>query len=176
MKKIIIGLILACLMMTGCGYRMGSILPVNIKTITVPVFVNKTEEPGIEVSVTNQIINQFQIDGTLSIVGEEADVRLDGEIVEYRREPLRFSGKDFKDVTEYRLRIITRLTLLDLRTGQPMWKDRMIEGETTYVSSGSFTEVERTAIGTLTEEEKSQLPTLQEDLAHNVVESVVEGW
>lgn len=161
----------------GCGYRIGSILPVDIKTVAVPTFKNLTPEPGIEVGVTNQIINQFQIDGTLRVVEEsEADVRLDGELVEYRREPLRFTGRDFREVSEYRLRLITRLTFIDLKTGQPLWAGRVVEGETTYFVSGSFREAERTALGSLTEQERSQLPTLEEDLAHDVVESVVEGW
>lgn len=169
--------VLSGLIFVGCGYRMGSILPVNIKTIAVPMFKNTTQEPGVEVGVTNQIINQFQIDGTLNVVDEdEADVRLDGEIVQYLREPLRFTGGDFKDVSEYRLRLVTHLTLVDLRTGQPMWTNRRVEGETTYFLSGSFRETERTAVGALTSQERTQLPTLEEDLAHDVVESVVEGW
>lgn len=170
--------ILAALFLTGCGYRVGTILPMNIKTIAVPTFKNSTPEPGVEIGVTNQIINQFQIDGTLKIVeGEDADVRLDGELIEYRREPLRFTGTDFKDVSEYRLRLITRLTLIDVRTGQPIWAKRIVEGETTYFVGGdSLRDTERTALGALTEQERSQLPTLEEDLAHDVVESVVEGW
>ncbi|MBI1869647.1 MAG: LptE family protein [Chlamydiae bacterium] len=169
--------LLTALVLGGCGYRVGSILPSNLKTIVIPTFKNLTPEPGIEMSLTNQIINQFQIDGTLRVVEEEdADVRLEGEFLEYRREPLRFTGKDFKDVSEYRLRLITKISLIDLKTGQPLWKDRRVEGEATYFIAGSFREVERTAVGSLTEQEKSQLPTLEEDLSHHVVEAVVEGW
>ena len=172
-------LMLSFFAVLGCGYRVGSILPTHIKTIVIPTFRNSTPEPGVEVGVTNEIINQFQIDGTLRVVeadDESADVRLDGEIVEYRREPLRFTGTDFREVSEYRLRLITHLSLIDLRAGKPMWENRSVEGETTYFTAGSFREAELAARGNLSEEEKSRLPTLEEDLAHDVVESVVEGW
>jgi TolB-like protein len=170
--------LLVILFLTGCGYRVGTILPMNIKSIAVPTFKNSTPEPGVEIGVTNQVISQFQIDGTLKVVEEEdADVRLEGELLEYRREPLRYTGTDFKDVSEYRLRLITRLTLVDLKTGQPIWAKRVVEGETTYFVGGdSLRDTERTALGALTEQERSQIPTLEEDLAHDVVESVVEGW
>ncbi|MBI1883068.1 MAG: LptE family protein [Chlamydiae bacterium] len=177
MKKSFCWILLLALAFSGCGYRVGSILPTHTKAIAVPTFQNKTQEPGVEMGITNQIINQFQIDGTLQVVEEEdADLKLDGAIIEYRREPLRFAGQDFKQVTEYRLRLITHLTLIDLKTGEPLWKDRVVEGETTYFVSGSFRESERTALGALTSQERSGLPTLEEDLAHDVVESVVEGW
>lgn len=172
LKWFVLGSFLIC----GCGYRVGAILPPGISTIEVPVFRNSTQEPGIEVGVTNQIINQFQIDGSLKVIEEGADARLEGEIVEYRREPLRYTGTDFKEVSEYRLRLITHLNLVNIKTGEALWSGRTVEGEATYFVQGDFREVERTAIGTLTEQEKSQLPTLQEDLAYKVVESVVEGW
>jgi hypothetical protein len=177
-KNFALGAVFLSFLLTGCGYRVGSILPMNIKTIAVPTFKNSTPEPGVEIGVTNQIINQFQIDGTLRLVeGDDADVRLDGELIEYRREPLRFTGTDFKEVSEYRLRLITRLSLIDLKTGQPIWSKRIVEGETTYFVGGdSFRDTERTALGALTEQERSQIPTLEEDLAHDVVEAVVEGW
>lgn len=178
MKRISYILTMILLVSPGCGYRVGSILPSNIRTISVPTFKNLTMEPGIEISVTNEIINQFQIDGTLKVVEDdaEADVKLIGELIEYRREPLRFQGRDFREVSEYRLRLITRLTLIDVKTDTPTWQNRVVEGETTYFTSGSFRDVERTALGALTEQERTQLPTLLEDLAHDVVESVVEGW
>lgn len=177
LKRLSSLLILIVLSSSGCGYRLGSILPSNIKSVAVPTFKNMTPEPGVEMAITNEVINQFQIDGTLIVVeNDDADVRLEGEIIEYRREPLRFAGQDFREVSEYRLRLITRLTLVDLKTHKPLWSARTVEGETTYLVGGSFRETERTALGALTNQERSQLPTLQQDLAHNIVESVVEGW
>ncbi len=177
MKKYFSFFLLGLIFLNGCGYKMGSTLPSNIKTISIPTFKNLTPEPGVEMSITNEIINQFQIDGSVTVVeDEEADIRLEGEILEYRREPLRFTGQDFREVTEYRLRLIVRLTLIDVKTNQPIWSTRKVEGETTYFVGGSFRETERTALGALTSQERSQLPTLEEDLSRNVVEAVVEAW
>ncbi|MDP3979787.1 MAG: LptE family protein [Chlamydiota bacterium] len=169
--------LLCCFLMNGCGgYRLGSNLPGHLRTISIPTFINSTQEPGIEISITNEIINQFQIDGTLSISEDDPDLILHGELIGYRREALRYTGKDFKEVEEYRLRILAKLTLIETDKDQPRWKGRVVEGETTYFVAGDFREIERSAIGTLTEEERSQLPTLEEDLAHDVVDAVVEDW
>lgn len=177
MKKYFSFFLLGFIFLNGCGYRLGSTLPSNIKTISISTFKNLTPEPGVEMSITNEVINQFQIDGTVKVVeDEEADVKLEGEIVGYKREPLRFTGQDFREVSEYRLRLIVRLNLIDVKTNQPLWSDRVVEGETTYFVGGSFRETERTALGALTNQERSQLPTLEEDLSRNVVESVVEAW
>ena len=176
-KKLPFMLVMLCFVLNGCaGYRLGSNLPGNLRTVSIPTFKNQTREPGIEISITNEIINQFQIDGTLRVVDEDPDLILHGELIGYSREPLRYTGKDFKEVEEYRLRIRAKLTLIETASNTPRWKGRVVEGETTYFMSGDFREIERTAIGTLTEEERSQLPTLEEDLAHDVVEAVVEDW
>lgn len=172
-------IMLCCVLysLNGCGYRVGSILPLDINSIAIPTFKNKTMQHGIETSITNSIIERFQIDGTLRVMEKsDADVILVGELVQYKREPLRYSGKDFKNVIEYRLRIICKISMIDLATNEPIFENRIIEGETTYSTGGDLYERERSAIGTMLTSEKAQLPTLEEDLAYNVVESVVEGW
>ncbi|MFC1667770.1 LptE family protein [Chlamydiota bacterium] len=180
MKRLLIisiSMIVLSLQNISCGYRVGSILPLDIHSIAIPTFKNLTQKPGIETSITNKIIERFQIDGTLRVIEQkDADVLLTGELVDYRREPVRFSGEDYSDVREYRLTIVCKVSLINLVTQEEIWKDRLIEGETTYKTGGDLSERELTAIGTTLTSEKAQLPTLEEDLAYNVVESVVEGW
>lgn len=164
MKRLLIMfLIIAILSSSGCGYRVGSLLPADIKTIAVPMFINKTPEPELEAMVTNGIIQEFIADGTLQIVEEEnADTLLLGEIIDYRREPIRYTETEV--TREYRLIIAVRLTFKDLRHNEVMWENPRVEGEATFFVGTSLPESECIA-----------LPNTIKDLAHDVVEKVVEG-
>lgn len=158
--------LIICLLISvisGCGYRVGSLLPKDIKTIAVPMFTNKTPEPELEVMVTNGVIREFISDGTLRVVEEEnADTLLECEIIDYRREPLRYTQQEV--TREYRLLIAVRLVFKDLRRNEVMWENPRVEGEATFFVGTSLPESERLA-----------LPAAIKDLSHDVVEKVVEG-
>lgn len=157
----IIGIICGC--GSGCGYRIGSLLPQDIKTVAVPVFVNSTAEPELETITTNGVIQEIIYDGTLKIEEEKnADTLLLGEIIDYRREPLRFSKEEV--TREYRLLIAVKVTFIDLKRNETMWENPRIEGYTTFFVTTSLPESERRA-----------LPDAVKDLAHHIVEKIVEG-
>lgn len=163
-KKGLLAVILVSLLtVTSCGYRVGSLLPPDIKTIAVPIFENLTIEPELEIRVTNGIIREFVADGTLEVVEEgPADTLLIGEIIGYTRQPLRYTKQEV--TREYRLLLSVKLRFEDLRNNKVMWEYPIIEGETTFFVEGSLPESEQIA-----------LPDAIEDLAHHVVEKVVEG-
>lgn len=164
-KKILILFFVLSLAFSGinCGYRVGSLLPKDIKTVAVPIFINNTPEPEIETQITNGLIQEFISDGTLKIAEEEnADTLVLGEIIDYRREPLRYTNEEV--TREYRLLIAVKVTFQDLRRNEIMWENPRIEGYTTFFVGSSLPESERLA-----------LPDAIKDLAHHVVETVVEG-
>ena len=75
----LLGMALVLLTLPGCvGYRLGSTLPPDVKAIYVNLFINKCNEPLLEIDTTNATIAEFQMDGTLRIVPkDEADVLLE---------------------------------------------------------------------------------------------------
>jgi len=166
MKKYVALLSLLVVASGGCGYRLGSLLPPDLRSIAVPNFKNYTHEPGIEIQVTNGVIERFQVDGTLDVVSqEEADLLLIGEIIDYKREGLRFSSRTDL-TTEFRVTIAVRLTCKNLKTGEIMWVAERVEGEAAFPPGNVGPEAERAAI-----------PRVVEDLAEDVVSKVVDaGW
>jgi len=166
MKKLFLLIILAVVLnifVVGCGYRLGSLLPPDLKTIAVPMFINKTIEPELETFVTNGIIDELIADGTLEVTEEEnADTILLGEIIDYNKEPIRFTEDEV--TREYRLIIAVRLVFKDQRHDEIMWKATRVEGESTFFIESSLHEAELEA-----------LPDAILDLSHDVVEKVVEG-
>ena len=88
----LLGMALALLTLPGCvGYRLGSTLPPDVKSIYVRLFINKCNEPLLEIDTTNATIAEFQKDGTLRIVSkDEADVLLETTLNAMTLTPLRY--------------------------------------------------------------------------------------
>lgn len=165
--------LLLATLLVGCGYTFGSLLPSDIKTITIPMFKNSiTSEssssqyhPGVEVDITKEVIERFSSDGTLKVVkGKEARLELLGELTDYLRDPLRYAT-GAREVSEYRLTLVVKLTLRDLEKDVVMWKETSFTGDTTYFTTGARAK-----------SESSALESAIEDLAKNIVDRTVEGW
>ncbi|NLB60033.1 MAG: hypothetical protein GX806_03015 [Lentisphaerae bacterium] len=160
------GMLLLLVLMQGClGYQMGSSLPADIHSIFIPTFINKCNEPLVEIEATNATIAEFQKDGTLRIGRqEEADLILTATLTGITLEPLRYDRVDTAKPLEYRL--ILRASFLLKRQGS----ERVIGegdclGESTFVYAGNLASAKRNA-----------LPKATEDLAKRIVEKVVEVW
>lgn len=162
----------------GCGYTTKSLLRPDLKTICVENFANKipvTNEtsdarmyigyrPRLEYDVTKAISDRYLFDGNLRIADRKtANLILKGELVDFRKEPLRYDAND--NVEEYRVRLVTNLELTDAKTGTLMWKEKAFAGESTYRTGGSLATSEVNALN----EAKS-------DLARRIVERTIEGW
>src|SRR3990167_9403651 len=94
---------------SGCGYTQKARLPNDIKTIAIATFKNEIppEEQfayhaGLEIELTNAVRDRFIFDGNLKVVDEsEAEAILQGSIISYEQETLRFDR--LESVQEYRL-------------------------------------------------------------------------
>jgi len=160
----------------GCGYTTRSLITQSYKTIYVRPFVNKiditsetsvarrykTYYPLLENDITLKVIDQFILDGNLRIArGEDADLILEGELNDYRRDALRYTGVDDEEVEEYRISLVVNLKLYDTRGKTQLWEVGSFVGDTTY-----FTQ----------ESESSAISRAIEDLARRVVDRVVDVW
>ncbi len=176
--RLLVVLLSSILMVSGCGYTTSSLLPTNFKSIYVNNFANKINitaeqsnlrmyrgyRPGIETDVTKAVINRYIFDGNLKVFSkEDADLELTGELVDFRREPLRYDAND--NVEEYRVKFIVDMELKDVKSGKIVWSEKGFSGETTYRTSGSLAKGEDAAINDAVS-----------DLARRIVERTVEGW
>ena len=100
----------------GCGYQLagqGSSLPDHLKTISVPIFLNKTYEYGLENIVTQEVVDALNRRAGVSTVKKigDADAVLEGIITEYRYVPTLNSQRK---VTQYYIHIVASVQLKDL--------------------------------------------------------------
>lgn len=151
----------------GCaGYRVGSMLPDKYQSIAVPTVVNKTEEPLLQDEITSATISEFQMDGSLRIASEDrADAILNVQLTDFRLRPISYSDERSRMANEYRLYITASILLEDSVTEEVIVEAPAVQGATDFVVQGD-----------LTSSKKSAIPDAARDLAHHIVEKVVEVW
>ena len=133
--------------MTSCAYRMGNAareLPGGYKTVSIPLFKNKSYEPGVEVGFTNQIIDQFNRSNVAHVEGDDlSETRLIGEItkVDYQGLAVKKSGESSVPflpsgtvlATEYRIVLELSLSLVRKLDGKVLWSNTF-SGERSYAA------------------------------------------
>lgn len=157
---------LALVMLVGCaGYQLGSMLPPDIDTVHVPTFINGTEEPQLEAVTTRETIRELQRDGSLKLAdAATADTVLRVKLTQLYLRALDYDEDRRAEVEEYRLIADATFVLMRQSTGEVI-----AEGQ----ASGRE---EFEVVGDLTSSKDTALPGLARDLAHNIVEKVVEAW
>jgi hypothetical protein len=163
---------------SGCGYTTGSLLPAHLKTISIENFSNKipltdevserrrykTYRPLLEVDITRAVIDKFIFDGHLRVVPkDEANLILEGALIDFRREPTKYGYND--DIDQYRIAIMVSLRLIDASTGKEMWSESSFAGSYYYFTTGPQQKSEESAV-----------TEALDDLARRVVERTIEVW
>ena len=170
--------VIGCLLAAGCGYTTRPGLAPNVRTVYVKPFVNQIDfttvdasndrfplyQHRMEVEISNAVISRYQFTGLLRPASaDRADVRLEGELTQFRRDPLRYTSNE--DVEEWRLNVVVNLRMIDQRTKEVMWEEPGFTGDTTYF-----------ALGARAESESGALSRAITDLARRIVERSVENW
>ena len=171
----------SCLLLSGCGYTTRPGLAAYLRTVYVKPFTNQIDltqltndyqhfpvyRPGMESDVTNAVIKRFQFTGLMRIASpDKADSRIEGELVEFRRDALRYDAS--QNVEEWRLNVVVNVRFYDLHSTQPtqpMWDESRLTGDVTYFATGPNAESETGA-----------LDRAVQDAARRVVERTVENW
>jgi len=177
----IILLVTSCLLLStfaGCGYTTRSMITNKFKTIYITPFVNKVDvtqetyvankyrvyRPGLETDITRAVSDRYLFDGNLKPVKDEsADLVLKGELLDFRRDPLRYDSND--NVMEYRINLVVNISLWDKKENKLLWQENNFTGDTTYFTTGNQATSEEAALN-----------TALVDLARRIVERTVQEW
>lgn len=178
-----------CLMLVavaaGCGYTTQSSLAPEYQTIAVSPFYDETREYDLQAPLTNAITRKFITDSRLDVVHpDKADLLLEGIILDYRLKGLTFDQND--DVTQYLLVITAGVRVTDLQTGQVLWEDKLMAGETSYYTRAAGQSSDRlrgnaevflpTVRSFASDEENRAAAEALEQLASDIFYRTVEPW
>ena len=117
-------LLLALVAHTGCGYSLagrGSFLPVYIKRIGIPQFVNSTAVFDLDRQVTERVRTEFIGRGKYTIVPDASgvDALLTGTISSVTLTPVAFNTS--QQATRYALTLSASVEFKDMRTNKVLW-------------------------------------------------------
>jgi hypothetical protein len=168
---------LSCVLLSGCGYTTKTVLPDSIKTIHVDIFKNGIDvakevsgkdkyevyRPNLEVDLRDAIVNRVFLDGSLKMAGlDSADAILEGKILQYRKDPLRYENEV---VQEYRISIVCDIKLVNQNGSKVLFEGENITGDATYFTTGALQKTETSA-----------LSDAMSDLARRIINRIVENW
>ena len=127
------------LLLGGCGYSFRGNLPNHIQTVGVPIFANKTSEPGVENFLTSAVVEAFSTNGRLRVVRpERADAILDGEVVGYEVQSIAFDPN--ANVRQYRLLVTLNLKMRDVRQDKVLIEQRGLQERADFRVLGAVSE------------------------------------
>ncbi len=169
---------LCALPASGCGYTTRPGIAPHLRTVYVKPFTNKIDiaalatgdhrfpiyRHAMEVDLTKAVLDRYQLTGLLRPArAETADARLEGDLLAFRRDALRYDAS--QQVEEWRLTLVVDLKFYDQTKNELLWVEPGFTGDTTYFATGSQAESESAGIDRAIT-----------DLARRIVERSVEDW
>ncbi|HPR16614.1 MAG TPA: LPS assembly lipoprotein LptE [Candidatus Cloacimonadota bacterium] len=162
MKNVILMVFL--LTLAACSYSIYSSGLPHLKTISINSFQNKTTEYDLEEDIYITLSDKFSSDARLSIVTISPDCILEGEILDYSNEVLKYAGSS---VDEYEVKILFNIIFTDLVKNKVIWQNPSLLLSETYSASDSNI--------TYKTEEAAQTKIIQ-DLFDTILKNSLEEW
>lgn len=122
--------------LSGCGYSFQGTLPDHVKTVAVPIFVNRTQQPAVENVITRAIVDAFATNGRLRVVRrEDADSILEGEVLQYTVGAIAVDPS--LNVQQYRLGVTLNLRMRDVRQNRLLFEQANFSEQADFLVAGS---------------------------------------
>ena len=125
-----------CLVFSGCGYQLGSIMHPQVKTIAIAPIKNETLEQFATPSMRQALAEQFQFDNSLKVKAEdEADCILYGRIKEIKTTGIGFDSTNNEQTyapAEFALIITFEFTVIIPGRSKSLINTRQVTGRAAY--------------------------------------------
>ncbi|HVP90889.1 MAG TPA: LPS assembly lipoprotein LptE [Terriglobales bacterium] len=110
----------------ACGYHLrgtGSSLPPGIKTMSIPVFKNRTTRYELDLKLTRAVIDEMVARGKVAVAADagRADAVLEGEVLSFSETPVAFTGQARAD--RYTITVTARVVLRERATEKALFSN-----------------------------------------------------
>ena len=130
-RHVVLIALVAAVVSGGCGYTLKGNLPDHLKTVSVPIFKNRTTEAGAESTITAAVVNAFATNGRLRVVPlDRADSVLDGVITSYSVTSLTYDSN--LNLRSYRLTVTMDVSFRDLKNSELLWQQQGLVEEVSF--------------------------------------------
>jgi outer membrane lipopolysaccharide assembly protein LptE/RlpB len=164
--------LLLCLCTAACGYHTAgraTTLPIDIKTIAVPAFVNNTETYKVEQMLTAAVVRELITRTRYHVVNQAsdaADATVHGAVLSTYTAPLTYDSQTGR-VASVLITINLKVSLTD-RQGKVLYQNPA------YVFREQY-EVSRD-LSSFFQEDSPALERLSRDFARTLVSNMLEGF
>jgi hypothetical protein len=167
LRFVVIGGLIALSVISGCGYKIGTMHRTDVRSIVVPVWTrgNGVFRRGLEMDLTKAVITRIQLDTRYKITTEaHADTKLTGQVVEVRQRALTINtntgGSRAQEAT-----FTVSFKWVDLRSGDELVVRDAFEVRGRYITAAPFGETFFTGSQEAIDE-----------AAQRIVEQLEQGW
>jgi outer membrane lipopolysaccharide assembly protein LptE/RlpB len=170
-KLLLLCLVLAALLPSGCGYRFspgGETIDPGIRLVYIDSFDNKTTQPYVETYFRNAFADKFRRTSRFSLAASRgtADAYLRGSVNLITMSSLSYTKSDF--ATEDRISITASVVFQD-RNKEIIWRNDSLSGYQDYIidpNDAAATEQNR----------RAALQKLTSDLAERAFRNIMSGF
>jgi len=135
--------VLALTVLAGCGYALvgrGTVVDPTIKRIGVPTFRDASGKPGLDVKITQKVIEELLKRGRFDVVQDRVgvDAILDGELLRFDAAPVGFSdaGGARTQASRYAITLTARVRYAKPGQDEPIWANDSFTFKDEYDVSG----------------------------------------
>ena len=100
------------LLAAGCGVKIkysftGASIPAEARTISVATFQNRASlvQPGLNQTLTDALIDMCRAQTNLEMISSGGDLSFEGEITDYKTQPLTVSGDELAAMNRFSITI-----------------------------------------------------------------------
>lgn len=137
MKRI--SMLAILLLLGGCGYTLqgsGSILPTDVKIVTIPLAQNSTTQPNLGVVMTEALRDRFERFGVVNVTDERggSDAILEARVVKLVRKASSLTSNT-ASALNFDLTLTVSATL-KRANGQVLWRNDAVAATRTFGATG----------------------------------------
>ncbi|MBD3420843.1 MAG: hypothetical protein GF398_12055 [Chitinivibrionales bacterium] len=152
-------------MLARCAFYSftDSNIPPHLKSISIPLFVNESLQPGVAEEITESLIEKVTGISSLRFVGGSGDATISGKVTGYSNDPHTYgsSGVRQVDVRQYAVHITIYAEFRDNIKEEQLFKGRIV-GEGIYNFQN--------------ETEASGRRTAINDAVEQLMQNSLQGW
>ena len=162
--------------LAGCGYSLagrGSFLPAYIKTIGVPIFVNRTVIFNLETLVSQKVRAEFIGRGKYQILPEATgvDALLNGEITAVTLAPATFNAGQL--ASRYAITMVAKIELREVRENKVLWENPSVMFRQEYDATAGRTVTDPAAFF---QQDTNALERMSAEFARTIVSAILEAF
>lgn len=158
-------LLVVCAAVCGCatGYSWKSSVPVAMRTVTVPTFMNESDIAELGPVATRQLLREIQREGTFKIAAaDEAVLEIQGVVKRATAAIGAYDRRAEMRLKAYRFVLTAEVSVIDKTAGKVLVNNRKYVAEDVFTARQDISTAERDASG-----------RAADDLARQIVDDLV---